>query len=112
MKRSFAVVGLLALVLGICSSGFAAGDAKNGKVVYTRACQKCHGLNGAGMPAIAKALKVEMKALGSEEAQKLTDEEMTKIIKEGKGKMVKISALTDKDVADVVAYVRTFAAKK
>jgi len=112
MKRTFAVVGLLALVLGICSTGFAAGDAKAGKVAYTRACQKCHGLDGAGMPAIAKALKVEMKALGAPEVQKLTDEQMTKIIKEGQGKMVKVSTLSDKDVADVVAYVRTFAAKK
>jgi mono/diheme cytochrome c family protein len=105
-------VGVVVLIAGVCGSAVAAGDAKAGKVVYTRACQKCHGLDGAGMPAIAKALKVEMKALGSEEAQKLTDEEMTKIIKEGKGKMVKISALTDKDVADVVAYVRTFAKKE
>ncbi len=107
MKRSFVVVGLLALVLGVCSNGFAAGDAKNGKIIYTRSCQKCHGVDGAGVAAIAKALKVEMKPLGSEEAQKLSDEEMTKIIKEGKGKMIKVSGLTDKDVADVIAYVRT-----
>ena len=112
MKRFLVCVGVVVLIAGVCGSAVAAGDAKAGKVVYTRSCQKCHGLDGAGMPAIAKALKVEMKALGSEEAQKLTDEEMTKIIKEGKGKMVKISALTDKDVADVVAYVRTFAKKE
>ncbi|HXE74724.1 MAG TPA: cytochrome c [Candidatus Xenobia bacterium] len=107
MKRSLVVVGL-ALVVGLGSTAFAAGDAKAGKTVYTRACQKCHGLDGAGMPAIAKALKVELKALGSEDVQKLTDEQMAKIIKEGQGKMVKISNLTDKDVADVIAYVRTF----
>ncbi len=111
MKRILVCLGVVALIVGVCGSGFAAGDAKNGKVVYTRSCQKCHGLDGAGMPAIAKALKVEMKPLGSEEAQKMTDEEMAKAIKEGKGKMAKISALTDKDVADVIAYVRTFAKK-
>ncbi len=112
MKRFLVCVGVVVLIAGVCGSAFAAGDAKAGKVVYTRACQKCHGLNGVAMAAIAKALKVEMKAMGSEEVQKLTDEEMTKIIKEGKGKMIKVSTLTDKDVADVIAYVRTFAAKK
>ncbi len=84
------------------------GDAANGKAVYARACQKCHGADGAGVPAIAKALKVELKPLGSAEAQKTSDAEMAKAIKEGKGKMAKVSALTDKDVADVIAYVRTF----
>ncbi len=108
MKRFLMCVGVMVLIAGVCGSAFAAGDAKAGKIVYTRACQKCHGLDGAGVPAIAKALKVEMKALGSEEVQKLTDEQMAKIIKEGQGKMIKISALSDKDVADVIAYVRTF----
>jgi hypothetical protein len=58
--------------------------------------------------AIAKALKVEMKPLGSAEAQKMSNDEMIKAIKEGKGKMTKVSGLSDKDVADVIAYVRTF----
>ncbi len=84
------------------------GDAANGKAVYARACQKCHGADGAGVAAIAKALKVELKPLGSAEAQKTSDAEMSKAIKEGKGKMAKVSALTDKDVADVIAYVRAF----
>ncbi len=90
------------------ASKTSAGDVTNGKAVYSRACQKCHGADGSGVLAIAKALKVELKPLGSAEAQKTSDAEMAKIIKDGKGKMAKVSALTDKDVADVVAYVRTF----
>ena len=86
----------------------ASGDAAQGKAVYSRACQKCHGAEGSGVPAIAKALKVEMKPLGSAEAQKMSNDEIAKAIKEGKGKMVKVSGLTDKDTADVIAYVRTF----
>jgi len=83
------------------------GNATQGKAVYARSCQKCHGPDGAGVAAIAKALKVEMKPLGSADAQKMSDAEMTKAIKEGKGKMVKVTGLTDKDVGDVIAYVRT-----
>ncbi len=84
------------------------GDATQGKAAYTRSCQKCHGPDGAGVAAIAKALKVEMKPLGSAEAQKMSNDEMTKAIKDGKGKMVKVTGLSDKDVANVIAYVRTF----
>ena len=88
------------------------GDPTQGKAVYTRSCQKCHGPDGSGVAAIAKALKVEMKPLSSAEAQKMSNDEITKAIKEGKGKMVKVSGLSDKDVADVIAYVRTLAKKQ
>jgi len=84
------------------------GDPAKGATVYARSCQKCHGPDGAGVAAIAKALKVEMKPLGSADAQKISDAEMTKAIKEGKGKMVKVSGLTDKEIADVISYVRAF----
>ena len=83
------------------------GDVANGKAVYARACQKCHGLDGAGVAAIAKAMKVEMKPLGSADVQKTSDADLANIIKNGKGKMVKTSGLSDKDVADVIAYVRS-----
>ncbi|MGH9787390.1 MAG: c-type cytochrome [Candidatus Acidiferrales bacterium] len=111
MKRAFAILAVAVLVAGIFAVSGSAGDATKGKVIYTRSCLKCHAADGSGQPAIAKALKVEMKALGSEEVQKLTDEQIKKDIVEGTGKMQKVAGLSDQDVADVIAYVRTFAKK-
>jgi mono/diheme cytochrome c family protein len=112
MKRAFAMVTVAILVVGVFAvAGFAAGDAAKGKIVYIRSCQKCHGADGSGVAAIAKALKVEMKPLGSPEVQKKTDAELKKDITEGTGKMQKVAGLTDEQVADVIAYVRTFAKK-
>ena len=49
------------LVAGLA---FAAGDAAAGKAAYDKACKSCHGADGTANPAIAKSMKVEMKALG------------------------------------------------
>ena len=113
MKRASAILTVAILVAGIFAvTGSAAGDAANGKVVYTRSCLKCHAADGSGQPAIAKALKVTLKPLGGEEVQKKTDDEIKKDIVEGTGKMQKVAGLSEQQVADVIAYVRTFAKKE
>lgn len=113
MKRAFAIFAVAILVGGIFAvAGSAAGDTNRGRSIYARSCLKCHGATGAGVPAIAKALKVEMKPLGGEEVQKKTDDEIKKNILEGTGKMQKVAGLSEQDVADVIAYVRTFAKKE
>ncbi|MEO8128510.1 MAG: cytochrome c [Bryobacteraceae bacterium] len=86
---------------------FAAGDATAGKAVFDKSCKSCHGATGVANPAIAKMMKVEMKDLGSAEAQGLSNEAMEKIIKTGQGKMKPIASVTGKSVDDVVAFVRT-----
>ncbi len=112
MKRAFAILTVAIMVVGIFAvSGSAAGDATKGKTAYIRACQKCHGADGSGVPAIAKALKVEMKPLGGAEVQKKTDDELKKDITEGTGKMQKVAGLSADDVTNIIAYVRTLAKK-
>jgi hypothetical protein len=56
---------------------------------------------------MAKMLKVEMRALGSKEVQAQSDVDLKKVITQGKGKMKGVSGLSDKQVDDVVAFVRT-----
>ncbi|HEV2387427.1 MAG TPA: cytochrome c [Candidatus Acidoferrales bacterium] len=97
-----------ALILG--AAGFAwaapAGDAKAGKAVYQKSCATCHGMNGEGKEAIAKMLHTTMKPLGSKEVQDKSDAELKKAVTGGIGKMQPVKGLSEKQVNDVIAYVR------
>jgi mono/diheme cytochrome c family protein len=83
-----------------------AADAKAGKAAYDKSCKSCHGADGTPNPSIAKMMKVDMKPLGSAEAQALSDAEIKKIITDGMGKMKPIPAASGA-ADDVVAYVRS-----
>ncbi len=99
---------MLVLVLALSFAAVcSAADAKAGKPIYDRACKSCHGADGVANPAMAKMMKVEIKDLGSSEVQGMSDEELGKIITDGKGKMKPVHSVTGKSVDDVVAYVRT-----
>jgi mono/diheme cytochrome c family protein len=104
MGRQF--VGVLAVIsLGI---GMAwAGDVAAGKVVYEKKCRICHGDNGEGNPDVAKKLKAEQKPLWSDEVQKMSDADFKKLITEGKGKMKPPKNVSDADMDNVIAFVRT-----
>jgi mono/diheme cytochrome c family protein len=102
MKAAFILTVMLALPL-LAISG---GDADKGKALYTGKCAMCHGADGAGKDAMAKALKVEFKPLGSKEVQSKKDAELKKDFLEGNGKMKPVK-LTDEEAANVIAYLRT-----
>jgi mono/diheme cytochrome c family protein len=110
MKRLLIVAVALALMLPLSAWAAAAGDAAAGKAVYTSKCATCHGAAGEGKEAIAKMFKVEMKNLGSKEVQAKSDADLRKGITEGVGKMKPVK-LTDKEAADVVAFIRSLAKK-
>ena len=84
------------------------GDAKAGKATYDRQCATCHSPDGTPKDAVAKMLKVEIRHLGSKEVQARSDAEIQKIILEGYQKM-KPQKLAEKDVANVIAHIRTLA---
>ena len=85
-----------------------AADASAGKAAYEKKCQTCHGADGSGNAAVAKAMKVELKALGSAEVQKMSDADLKKAITDGSGKMPAQKGLTPADVDNIVGYLRTF----
>ncbi len=92
--------------LAACLSLAYAG-APEGKSVYTAKCQACHGPNGEGKAAIGKVFNVTMPVLGSKEIQDQSDADLKKTVTEGHGKMKPVGGLDDKQVADVIAFVRT-----
>jgi mono/diheme cytochrome c family protein len=83
------------------------GDAKAGTAVYNKSCATCHSADGTPKEAIAKMLKVEIPHLGSAEVQAKSDADLKKVIVEGYEKMKPVKGLGDKDVANVIAFLRT-----
>ncbi len=98
-----------AMVLAAASLAWAvppSGSAKEGKAVYSRSCQGCHGMKGEGNPGIAKMMHVTMLPLGSKEVQSKTDAQLRKDIVDGIGKMPPQRSLSAKEVDNVIAYIR------
>ena len=83
------------------------GDAKAGKAVYEKACVACHAADGSAKEAVAKMLKIEIPHLGSKEVQAKSAADLKKAVTDGVGKMKPVKGLADKDVANVIAFVRT-----
>lgn len=107
MKRLAFVAVALFLAFAVAGLRAAPGDAAAGKTIYAKKCAMCHGADGVAKESMAKMLKVEMKALGAKEVQAHKDEEFKKIITEGQGKMKGIAGLSDADVANLIAHIRT-----
>ena len=98
-----------ALLIGIAAAAGAlqAADAKAGQAAYEKSCKSCHGVEGTPNASIAKMMRVEMKDLKSAEIQSSGDDELKKVITEGKGKMKGVSAAAS-SAGDIVAYLRTW----
>ena len=103
---TIAILMLFALSGTVLAAG---GDAQAGKAVFNTKCKTCHGADGKGNAAIAKVMKVELPDMTSQEFQSRTDDELKKQITEGGGKMKPVTGLTDQQITDVIAFVRSFA---
>jgi len=101
---------LMAFLLPLLVQG--KGDAAAGKAVFAKRCVTCHGAAGEGKDAIAKMMKVTLHHLGSKEVQAKTDAELRKDMTEGTGKMKPVAGMTEEEITNLVAYVRTLALKE
>lgn len=95
MKLSLFQAFLTTAVFAVAASAF------DGAASYAK-CKACHGPKGEGNPAIAKAMKVELKPLSSVSA----DQIKTAVTK-GAGKMKPVAGIAGKDLDDLVAYIKT-----
>ncbi len=110
LKR-LAVLAAVAGALLAVSSANPTGDAAMGKEVFLKKCKTCHGEDGSGNQGMAKLLKTTIPPMGSDEVQGKSDADMKKIITEGMGKMRPVKDLSDTEIDNVIAYVRTFKKK-
>ena len=111
MRRQITVGLIFMLVVAAPLLVAGKGDAKAGKAVYDKQCASCHGAAGEGKEAIGKMLKVTLRRLGSKEVQAKSDADLRKDITEGTGKMKPLKGLSEKDLDNLVAHLRTLAKK-
>ena len=93
------------------------GDPKAGKVKYDANCVGCHGAAGKGDGAAAAALNPKPQDhTDGKTMNALTDKYLFDIIKDGGAAMKKApfmpasnKKLSDQEISDVVAYIRSLA---
>ncbi len=88
----------------------APGVPANGARVYVaKKCDGCHGVNGGGGTAIAR--KQNIPPLGSPAVKGLSDEELTRILTQGKSSASaaahKSKNLTPQEIRDLITWIRT-----
>jgi predicted CXXCH cytochrome family protein len=103
MRTILIVFGLAAAA----ANAVQAADANAGKAVYQKSCKSCHGPDGTPNAAVAKMMKADMKDLKSSDVQAMSDDDLKKVIANGKGKMKPIASVTGADADNVVAYVKS-----
>jgi len=114
--RAISVCVAVLLLWGVAS---AAGDAAKGKVKYQEVCAACHGATGKGDGPAAAGLPVKPRDhTDAAYMGKLTDQRIFDTIKKGGQAMGKSplmppwgSQLSDAQIRDLVAYIRTLARK-
>jgi cytochrome c6 len=106
--RSRSLVFLLAVFIIVLPVVATADDAA---AVYKAKCAMCHGPDGTGQTPSGKAMKA--RDLGSPDVQKMTNEELKKVIESGKGKMPAYKGKIDEKTIDgLIKYIRDFGVKK
>jgi mono/diheme cytochrome c family protein len=102
MKKS--TRSLVVLAAAICLTGSLSFAQSAGEATYKAKCAMCHGATGTPSAGMAKAMGI--KAASDPDIKKLTADEVTAAVKNGKGKMKPVAGLSDDQVKDVVTYFR------
>lgn len=78
----------------------------SGADTYKAKCAMCHGADGTGNTPAGKSMKV--RSFSSPEVVKMSDDDLIAVTASGKAKMPAYKGkLTDAQIKDVVAYIRT-----
>jgi len=117
--RSIAVATLLFLVIAGCQGSSerdsqAAAAKAHGQQIFTTTCATCHGTDGTGIKGLGKSL------VASDFVKKASDDQLVDMLNKGRDAKDPLNstgvamppkggnaALTDKDLQDVVLYLRS-----
>jgi cytochrome c5 len=101
-------LGFLLLVSG--GAGLSSAEAQDGKAVYGKLCASCHGADGKGNPAMTKVFGEKELNIVDQETMKKSDDELLKVITQGKGKMPASGKnLTKQEQKQVLDHVKSLA---
>ena len=107
LKKSLLGMGLLGFIAWVSLSW--AGEAADGKATYQKLCASCHGPDGKGNPAMTKVFGEKLN-ITTKEVAKASDEDLLKVITEGKGKMpASGKSLSKQEQKQVLEHVRSLA---
>jgi len=106
IKRSI-LAGSVIWALIIAAGSTLAAEAKAGKSLYDKRCASCHGADGKGSPAMVKAMGEKGLNLTAKEVAEAKDEDLVKVILEGKGKMPATKGLSKDEAKQVLEYARS-----
>ncbi len=105
MKKALVAVAVVA-VMCLAGASLRAQDTASGEKVFKAKCASCHGPDGKGETAAGKATKA--RDICSDDVKKESDAAWTDIITKGKNKMPSYTGkISDSDVKDVIAYMRS-----
>jgi len=105
IKKQRALLTTVVAVIALWGATVSAQDAAG---TYKTKCSACHGADGKGETAMGK--KFGLKDLASPEVQKMSDDELTTIIADGKDKMPSYKkSLKPDEIKGLVAYIRSLA---
>ena len=108
MKKHLACYGIASLIL--FASGSSALAQESGADIYKSKCQMCHAADGSGDTPAGKSMKAT--PLNSGDAVKASDADLIAVTKNGRNKMPAFAGkLTDAQITDVIAHIRTLQKK-
>jgi len=114
--KKFAALALALALVGAAASNMSAsaagGNAAKGKALYASQCAMCHGANGKGDGVAGKSLKPAPRnfSLGTFKYGS-SDAQIAATIKKGKPPMPGYGSLSDQQLKDLVAYIRSLKKK-
>lgn len=100
----------LAIISIVIASTASTAFAQSGADTFKSKCQMCHGADGQGDTPAGKSMKV--LPFNRPDVVKMSDDDLIAITTNGKAKMPAYKGkLTDAQIKDVVAYIRTLQKK-
>ena len=107
IKSVWVMVLTLGVGLARVSVGWSA-EATGGKAVYDKNCASCHGNDGKGNAAMTKVFGEKALNIATKETGEKKDEELLKVVTEGKGKMPAAGKnLSKQEQKQVLEHVRS-----
>jgi mono/diheme cytochrome c family protein len=113
LKKIFLIAAIIVSSYALATGGSANLNATrlvaDGNALYTAKCATCHGKDGRGIPNWRS--KGQPDFTDAKWQKSRTDAQLIDVTKNGKGKYMPKSKMSDEEIAAVVARIRAFGKK-